>query len=141
MKTYLLATVFKTVTILILCAGYGEGPIASAQQIPIDGQEPPQIFDHVINSRGESRISLFTGIPVIGSTEYAYGLSDRLTVGVLGGTTPAEEAIGVRFRTVLYERPDSYRCISVRPLSTTRKRAGPHPIPGLSQGPTSILNG
>ena len=73
-------------------------------------------FDHVINSQGESRVSLLTGIPFVGTAEYAYGVSDRLTFGILGGFTPFEEAVGIRVRTVVYQKKESYRVYYCTPV-------------------------
>lgn len=79
---------------------------ATAQSGVAGTSEPVRHFDHVINKKGESRISVFTGLPVVGSTEYAYGISDKLTFGVFAGFTPFEEALGIRVRTELFERAD-----------------------------------
>lgn len=87
-----------------------------AFQIMPDEANREKKFDHVINSRGESRVSLLTGIPIIGTAEYAYGVSDRLTFGVLGGFTPFEEAFGIRVRTVVYQKQESYRVYYCTPV-------------------------
>ncbi|MDR8390881.1 hypothetical protein NC796_07020 [Aliifodinibius sp. S!AR15-10] len=87
------------------------------------------MFDHVINMRGESRLSLFTGLPVIGSSEYAYGVSNRLTVGILGGFTPFEEAIGLRVRTVLYQSKESFRVYYCTPIIFYPQTQKPDPDP------------
>lgn len=89
---------------------------AAAFQLFPDSREGSKPFDHVINRRGESRISLLTGIPVVGTAEYAYGLSDRLTVGVFGGFTPFEEAVGIRVRTVLYKNAAAFRIYYCTPF-------------------------
>ena len=57
-----------------------------------------------------------TGIPVVGTAEYAYGISDRLTFGVLAGFTPLEEAIGIRVRTVVYQKKETYRVYYCTPI-------------------------
>lgn len=104
---------------------------AAAFQLVSDTRERPSPFDHVINRRGESRISLLTGIPVVGTAEYAYGVSDRLTVGVFGGFTPFEEAVGirVRVRTVLYQNERTFRIYYCTPIVfyPQRNRTEPEP--------------
>lgn len=86
-------------------------------------------FDHVINRGGEVRISLLGGIPIVGSTEFAYGISDRFTFGVLGGFTPFEEAVGIRMRTVLYREVESFRIYYCTPviLYPQTRRVDPDP--------------
>lgn len=74
------------------------------------------LFDHVINRRGGSRLTLATGIPFVGVAEYAYGVTNRFTVGVLGGLTPAVEGYGVRMRGVVYQKNDFYRVYFCTPV-------------------------
>lgn len=88
---------------------------AKAQSI-LGEMNAPLRFDHVINTRGESRVSLLTGLPVVGSLEYAHGISDRWTAGVFVGSTPFEEAIGVRVRTVLYDNYRTFRVYFCTPV-------------------------
>lgn len=73
-------------------------------------------FDHVINRRQESRLTIATGIPFIGIGEYAYGLSDRTTIGFMAGLTPAVEGYGVRIRRVLYQSAENYRVYFCTPV-------------------------
>lgn len=89
---------------------------AFAQISDLDSQIHSSPFDHVINQKGESRVSFFTGLPVVASTEFAYGISNRLTAGVFFGYTPFEEAIGIRVRTVLYEQTESFRIYYCTPV-------------------------
>lgn len=84
-------------------------------------------FDHVINRRGESRLTLATGIPFIGVAEYAYGVTDRFTVGILGGLTPAVEGYGVRMRTVLIENTKGERIYFCTPIVYYPKLSGDDP--------------
>jgi hypothetical protein len=73
-------------------------------------------FDHVINQKGESRITIATGIPFIGIAEYAYGVSNRTTLGIMAGMTPAVEGYGIRFRRILYQKSESYRIYFCTPV-------------------------
>lgn len=101
-------------TLLLIANGVYILPVKAQ---PIVGEtDAPALFDHVINARGESRVSLLTGLPVVGSLEYAYGISNRLTAGVFVGSTPFEEAIGVRVRTVLYDNSGTFRVYFCTPV-------------------------
>lgn len=111
----LLAKTSSLILMLLLFSLLVPGPTAAFQLISKPGLKP-NTFDHVINRRGESRVSLLTGIPVVGTAEYAYGVSDRLTVGVFGGFTPFEEAIGIRVRTVVYQKKEAFRIYYCTPV-------------------------
>lgn len=100
------------VLIILSAAAY---PVRAFQYRP-DPARPVRPFDHVINRKGVSRISLLTGIPIVATAEYAYGLSDRLTIGVFGGFTPFEEALGLRIRTVVYQSDGSFRIYYCTPV-------------------------
>lgn len=102
--------------ILIIAFNLSIPSATTAFQVGLEMDDTIREFDHVINRRGESRLSVFTGIPVVASTEYAVGISGRLTVGVFGGFTPVEEAVGIRVRTVLYQRDESYRVYFCTPI-------------------------
>lgn len=74
------------------------------------------LFDHVINRKGESRFTFATGIPFVGVAEYAFGVTNRFTVGVLGGLTPVVEGYGLRMRSVIYQKNDFYRVYFCTPI-------------------------
>jgi|GEM_PF-2010287 len=73
-------------------------------------------FDHVINNRRDSRITLATGIPFIAIGEFAYGITDRTTIGVMAGLTPAVEGYGIRVRHVIYQPIENYRIYFCTPV-------------------------
>ncbi|NGP77950.1 hypothetical protein G3570_14975 [Balneolaceae bacterium YR4-1] len=103
-------------------------PVA-AYQFPEEIPAKTYSFDHVINRRGESRITMLTGIPIVGTAEYAYGISDRLTAGVFGGFTPFEEAVGIRVRTVLYQKKALFRVYYCTPIVFYPQRSLVDPEP------------
>lgn len=72
--------------------------------------------DHVLNYMGTSRITIATGIPYVAIAEYAYGFSDRITVGILWGITPNVEGYGVRARAVLYQQSYNFRIYFCTPI-------------------------
>src|SRR5687767_14220218 len=81
----------------------------------LHGQVNPA-YHHVLNHKGQSRVTVSTGIPYIAIGEYAYGVSDRVTIGVLGGVTPSIPGFGVRARAVLYETADRFRIYFCTPV-------------------------
>lgn len=119
---------FQLVSTILLMVFFLPGH-ASAYQVFNEGDMKSSTFDHVINRRAESRISLLTGIPVIGTAEYAYGVTDRLTFGVFGGYTPFEEAVGIRVRTVLHQKDAAFRIYYCNPVVfyPQRNKADPEP--------------
>ncbi|MBX2990573.1 MAG: hypothetical protein KF749_05300 [Bacteroidetes bacterium] len=89
-------------------------------------QDRSDRFDHVLNRKGQSKITLATGIPYIGIAEYAYGISNKTTAGVVFGITPFVEGYGIRVRTILHER-DNYRvyfCVPVLYYPKTQDLGG-----------------
>jgi hypothetical protein len=44
--------------------------------------------DPLFASSGGSMVTLSTGIPYVGIAEYAYGISDKTTIGFMYGQTP-----------------------------------------------------
>jgi len=68
-----------------------------------------------------------TGIPYVAIGEYAYGISDRVTLGVLAGSTPNVEGYGIRARLVVYEPREDFRvyfCTPVLYYPTTKALGG-----------------
>ncbi|HTR81678.1 MAG TPA: hypothetical protein VMM58_08610 [Bacteroidota bacterium] len=65
--------------------------------------------DHLFAADGGSMVTVSTGIPYIGIAEYAYGISDRFSVGVMVGTTPNVEGYGVRARAIIAQPSDDVR--------------------------------
>lgn len=86
------------------------GPIA------LHGQRLNHAYDHVLNASGKGRVTVATGIPYIAIGEYAYGISDRVTVGVMTGVTPSIPGYGVRARAVLYQPRDDFRIYFCTPV-------------------------
>ena len=72
--------------------------------------------DHLFAGEGHSMFSAATGIPYIGIGEYAYGISDKTTIGVLYGQTPVIEGYGLRIRTIMAEPSERVRVYFRAPL-------------------------
>ena len=65
--------------------------------------------DHLFSGAGKSMVTVATGIPYVGITEYSYGFSDRFSAGLIVGVTPRVTGYGVRVRAILHERDDDFR--------------------------------
>jgi hypothetical protein len=89
-----------------------------------NGQRLNHAYDHVINERGQGRVTLATGIPYVGIVEYAYGISDRVTMGAFAGGTPNVGGIGIRTRLVVHEPRDDFRIYFCTPLAFYPKTKG-----------------
>lgn len=82
----------------------------------LPAQQFDHSYDHVLNDQGQSRFTLATGIPYLAIGEYAYGVSDRVTLGVLAGVTPTVEGYGIRARAVLYQPSLRFRVYFCTPV-------------------------
>ena len=72
--------------------------------------------DHLFAASGHSMISITTGIPYVGITEYAYGFSDRFSLGFMAGVTPHVEGYGLRVRAILSQPSEKFRIYFRAPL-------------------------
>ncbi|MCO6465463.1 MAG: hypothetical protein J5I53_02495 [Bradyrhizobiaceae bacterium] len=84
-------------------------------------------LDHVFAAAGGSKLTIATGIPYLGVFEYAYGLSEDVTAGILYGQTPSVEGYGVRVRGVLFRDSLMFRiylCVPVLYYPQTKELGG-----------------
>jgi hypothetical protein len=65
--------------------------------------------DHLFCRAGNSMVTIATGIPYVGIAEYAYGISDKVTIGALYGQTPLVEGYGFRIRAIIAEPSERTR--------------------------------
>ena len=65
--------------------------------------------DHLFPSKGKSMLTMATGIPYIGIAEYAYGFSDRFSMGLMYGKTPELDGYGFRVRYMMHQSAESFR--------------------------------
>ncbi len=79
-------------------------------------QQPMRINDHLFSPRGKSMLTVATGIPYVGIVEYAYGFSDRFSIGVTAGITPQVIGYGVRVRGVILQRDENFRMYVSAPI-------------------------
>ena len=98
-KTYFTLVALLTIT------------LANAQAQPRAGN----FNDHLFATKGKSMITIATGIPYIGIAEYAYGFSDRFSLGIIFGRTPKVPGYGIRVRYILHKR-ESFRIFLRAPL-------------------------
>jgi len=90
--------------------------VLAARAANLRAQDITHAYDHVLNYRAQSRLTLATGIPYLAIGEYAYGLSDRVTLGVMAGVTPSVEGYGIRVRTVVHQTDPRYRVYFCTPV-------------------------
>ena len=74
-----------------------------AQEAEVDSVH----MDHLFPQKGKSLFTFATGVPYIAIGEYAYGFTDRFSVGVLVGVTPSIPGYGLRLNTILYKNGNS----------------------------------
>jgi hypothetical protein len=67
------------------------------------------INDHLFPQKGRSMVTFGTGVPYVAVAEYGYGISERLSVGLLAGITPSITGLGIRVRGVLCQRGNNFR--------------------------------
>ena len=65
--------------------------------------------DYLMPGKGKSMVSLYTGVPYIGVGEFAYGISNRVSVSAFLGVTPVNYAFGSRIKAVLIETSGNFR--------------------------------
>jgi len=65
--------------------------------------------DCLMPGKGKSMVSLYTGVPYIGVGEFAYGISNRLSVSAFLGVTPVNYAFGSRIKAVVIETSGNFR--------------------------------
>lgn len=82
----------------------GEAELALGS-LPSAANEPGRgdaVSDHLFPRPGASMLTLMTGIPYVGVAEYAYGFTDRFSVGIFAGViTPEIQGYGLRPRYIL----------------------------------------
>lgn len=98
--------------------------LVTARAFTAQAQQIRHVNDHVLNYKGQARVTVATGIPYLGIAEYAYGFSDRVTVGALAGITPSIPGYGIRARAVLYQPHDGFRVYFCTPVMFYPKTRG-----------------
>lgn len=101
----------KNITRSIIAVGF-----MAMHAIALHGQTFNHESDHVLNYKGQSRFTFVTGIPYVAIGEYAYGFSDRITIGLVAGLTPRTDGYGIRARAVLYQPGDDFRIYFCTPV-------------------------
>ena len=87
-------------------------------------QQPIGINGHLFPARGKSMVTVATGIPYIGIAEYAYGISDRFSTGIIVGQTPKVAGYGLRIRGIIYHKNESFRLFVRAPILYYPKTKG-----------------
>ena len=71
--------------------------------------------DHLFASPGSGMLTVATGLPYVGAFEYAFGISDRFTMGFVAAAAPPASAFGLRLRGVIFQE-DGFRLYVRTPL-------------------------
>ena len=87
-------------------------------------QHATRMTDHLFSERGKSMVTVATGIPYIGIAEYAYGVSDRFSLGLIAGQTPKVTGYGLRVRAIIYQKNESFRLFVRAPVFYYPKTKG-----------------
>lgn len=76
------------------------------------------IFDHdyLLPQKGKSMLEAYSGIPYIAIGQYAYGFSNRVSVGVVYGYTPFVKGYGLRLKAVITQSSESFRLYMKSPF-------------------------
>jgi hypothetical protein len=61
-------------------------------------------------------VEFYSGLPYVAIGQYAYGFSNRVSVGVIYGYTPFEKGYGLRVKAVIAQSPESFRLNFKSPL-------------------------
>lgn len=106
MKTYsnnsgLLNNILNMVLIILI----GLAPINL-----VNGQQKQVItHDYLMPRKGQSMLEAYSGIPYVAIGQYAYGFSNRVSVGVVYGYTPFVKGYGIRVKAVIAQPSESFR--------------------------------
>jgi hypothetical protein len=92
--------------------------------------------DALFPEAGKTTVTFWTGIPYIGIAEYAYAITDKFTVGLIGGYTPTTKAIGIRLRGIVAEPSDNFRLYLKGPILFYPGSEDSHGEPWLLAWPT-----
>lgn len=76
----------------------------------VNGQQK-QTFthDYLMPKKGQSMLEAYSGIPYVAIGQYAYGFSNRVSVGVIYGYTPFVKGYGLRVKAVIAQPSESFR--------------------------------
>lgn len=84
--------------------------IAFSVQHTASGQESGKSqHDYLLPSKGKSMIEFYSGIPYVALGQYGYGLSKRVSLGIIYGYTPFEKGYGLRLKAVIAQPSASFR--------------------------------
>jgi hypothetical protein len=96
------------ILLLVSSVARADGP-----SLPVGGQvtfaaKPaksgePTADDPLFPGAGHLSVGVATGVPYLGIAEVAFGVTDRIALGLVGGATPYVVGAGLRFRASLFE--------------------------------------
>lgn len=106
MKTYFEITTGHRALInlvLGLCIAFSALPTVSGQE--------KRIFhhDYLLPAKGKSMVEFYSGIPYVALGQYGYGISNKVSLGIIYGYTPFEKGYGLRLKAVIAQPSASFR--------------------------------
>ena len=83
----------------------------------VNGQQK-QVFNHdyLMPVKGHSMLEAYSGIPYVAIGQYAYGFSNRVSVGVVYGYTPFVKGYGLRVKAVIAQPSETFRLYAKSPF-------------------------
>ena len=107
-KTGLTNSIFNMVLIILI----GLAPMSL-----VNGQQK-QGFDHdyLMPKKGTSMLEAYSGIPYVAIGQYAYGFSNRVSVGLVYGYTPFVKGYGIRVKAVIAQPSETFRLYAKSPF-------------------------
>ena len=125
----------KKVLIVMLSVTLMNPNIMSGQDVLSSSEEYKQelndqievVNDHLFPSKGRSAIGFITSIPLkklpIAVVEFTHGVSNRFSIGLIGGTTGVLALYGVRINALLLQR-EKFRMYFRMPIIYYPERKG-----------------
>ena len=125
----------KKVLIVMLSVTLINSNIMSGQDVLSSSEEYKQelndqievVNDHLFPSKGRSAIGFITSIPLkklpIAVVEFTHGVSNRFSIGLIGGTTGVLALYGVRINALLLQR-EKFRMYFRMPIIYYPERKG-----------------
>lgn len=72
--------------------------------------------DYLLPPRGKSMVEMYSGIPYVAIGQYAYGFSDKVSVGIVYGYTPFVKGYGLRVKAIVAQPSESFRLYAKSPF-------------------------
>jgi hypothetical protein len=88
---------------LILCIAF------SARHTAYGQESGKSQHDYLMPAKGQSMVEFYSGLPYVALGQYGYGISSKVSLGIIYGHTPFEKGYGLRLKAVIAEPSESFR--------------------------------